>query len=224
MASAYDRTPPPTVPPEAAGRMPAHPYRPEPTDRLPRTGPSGPAFGIPSFAGFPMRAASGGKCRRIPRCGRPPAAGVAGYPTRGLPARRPAYDPKKNRTAPFDDPVAAFLPMPPEHLSRRCSLTIRGIPFSTVAATACTHPAHPRHAAAAQRHTTFDKPSEPGRLSGPAPSGRCRLPCSRRPLRRHKPAGVKRRPVRSPALAGTRAGQGASYRHRAGTPPTESDR
>lgn len=95
MASAYDRTPPPTVPREAAGRMPAHPYRPEPTDRLPRTGPSGPAFGIPSFAGFPMRAASGGKCRRIPRCGRPPAAGVAGYPIRSLPARRPAYDPKK---------------------------------------------------------------------------------------------------------------------------------
>ena len=224
MASAYDRTPPPDRSPgscraDAVPPVPARTDGPVASYRSIRTGfrhsvirriPGAGCVRRQVSPNSPVRTASGGRCRRIPD----PES------SRSSPCIRP----EKNRTAPFDDPVAASLPMPPEHLSRRCSLMIRGIPFSTVAATACTHPAHPRHAAAAQRHTTFDKPPEPGRLSGPAPSGRFRLPCSRRPLRRHKPAGVKRRPVRSPALAGTRAGQGASYRHRAGTPPTESDR
>lgn len=223
MASAYDRTPPRPFP----GKLPGG-CRPTRTGPNRRTGCLVPVH--------PDRLSA---FRHSPdsRCGLRPEASVAEFPGADGLRRQVSLDTRpgvfplvalhttRKKTGP---PLSTIL----LRHSFRCrpNICLEDAPSRSEAFRSLlwpqrhTHPAHPRHAAAAQRHTTFDKPSEPGRLSGPAPSGRCRLPCSRRPLRRHKPAGVKRRPVRSPALAGTRAGQGASYRHRAGTPPTESDR
>ena len=81
MASAYDRTPPRPFP----GKLPGG-------CRSTRTGPNRRTGCL-----VPVHPDRLSAFRHSPdsRCGRPPTAGVAGYPTRGLPARRPAYDPKK---------------------------------------------------------------------------------------------------------------------------------